>query len=940
MNTLRLYLNIYSDGKRTETVVYRDLASLELGWKERTSLSKTGIVHVGFIRPKIKFTDRRPELLGNIIVTASAKWALPKAYEVTEAPISILEVDQRMTPCFLIVKGFGINLEASQYQELEMDINDQESSPVNTKGCNENTILSAAKEVLKKIGKPLNKEEIFAHIIQDGLYNFGAKRPIEVLAVELNRNVLGSEYSKASNTSCLGKTIDERFYYIDGDNVQLSGWIKALEDSSPELASELMSYGVYDENSYKDSSKIISARLLKIADVYRYKVLKFSTDNCDPEKLLPIIPNEILDSPISILGFSVRVENVLSRQGFKTLRELTPYSESEMLKWSQFGQRSVTDFCMKLIEISDNLASEIGRIESLPIEEVSSGKDGNDHDPMIELSAMEAIERKPLIEHFEDALFKLRDKERRIIEGRTGANGPVLTLQAVAEKMDITRERVRQIQKKYVDKIIQQEYWDDCIGITIGQLLASRKDPLFLEMLELEDEWFKGFIGNYDHLAAIIELFSQNEIRVINVRGSNIVTRIKQDVWDKSVTTLGKSLKDKADEKQWTRADIELLLSSHLNDVGAPELTGLLFKEFDDALQFNGEGGSALFVAFGKSAESAVAAVLEQAESPLHYSEVATRATQLLGKPVDERRAQGALQAQKAKLYGRGIYGLERFNPVPERMCNNIRLVVSKMMYEGPVTRQWHSAGILKRLRHKFPSLPDELDTYILNIILEKEERLNYLNRMVWARSDSGQCADDRIDMADAFTKFLQDNGAPMKGTDLREKLREIRGVSEIQQIQPNEKMIQVGPDLWGLIERDTGASETENMKALSFLEDYLSKSQKGIHISEVETVMNESNLPNYAEPYALFNLAQRDKRFHLVKAMFLGLAEWGGDIRRLNLTQAVKKVIDEMTEPMAMPKVQMLVEQYTGLKQEGSLAGLLVNNNAVYNAEDKTWFK
>ena len=225
-------------------------------------------------------------------------------------------------------------------------------------------------------------------------------------------------------------------------------------------------------------------------------------------------------------------------------------------------------------------------------------------------------------------------------------------------------------------------------------------------------------------------------------------------------------------------------------------------------------------------------------------------------------------------------------------------------------------------------------------MILEKEERLTYLNRMVWARSDSGQCADDRIDMADAFTKFLEDNGGPMKGVDLREKLQEIRGVSEIQQIQPNEKMIQVGPDLWGLIERDIGTTEAENSRALDFLEKYLNKSKKGIHISEVEDVMNESNLHSYAEPYALFNLAQRDKRFHLVKAMFLGLVEWGGDIGRLNLTQAVKKVIEEMTEPMTMPKVQMLVEQYTGLKQEGSLAGLLVNNNAVYNAEDKTWFK
>ena len=53
-----------------------------------------------------------------------------------------------------------------------------------------------------------------------------------------------------------------------------------------------------------------------------------------------------------------------------------------------------------------------------------------------------------------------------------------------------------------------------------------------------------------------------------------------------------------------------------------------------------------------------------------------------------------------------------------------------------------------------------------------------------------------------------------------------------------------------------------------------------------------------------LFNLAQRDERLHLARSMFLGLAEWGGSSRRLNVTQAVEQLLYDMTEPMTIAAI------------------------------------
>ncbi|WP_068714522.1 sigma factor-like helix-turn-helix DNA-binding protein [Vibrio tritonius] len=933
MSSLKLYLIIIDDGKAVETIVFRDLGSLELGWKERSNNSLLGIVHIGFVRPKIKFKQKiSPVLLGNIIVTSSVKWALPGGYVSTDRPAAILNINQDDVPSYLITNGFGYELELSQYENILMP---ESGFSVSKQSDNSSryTIVEAAQKVIKKVGKPLNKEEIFAHIIQDGLYDFKATRPIDVLDVELNRYSFGSHYSKVADSPCFSRTADHRYFLSGGQNIPLASWVKNLNEYSSDIANQLMVYGIYDDASFCEKFSLLPSKLLAIADVYRYKELKEVTKKNDPHLLLNIIPKSILTKSISKLGFSVRLENVFISQGFEVLSELLSINQTEMFNWPNFGKKSNDDFCLRLIELADNLEySDIcSRKQQASINELESRDElGN--------AENSKVENKTLKEYFESTLSKLKDKDRMVIELRTGFQGPALTLQATGKEIGVTRERVRQIQKKNIDKIIREESWDDVIAVKVGQILATRTEPLYLEMLELEDEWFKGFISNYEHLAAILEIFSEQKIRVIKINGFKIVTRISQDEWEQAVSYLRKSLKDKAEEKLWQRRDIEVLIMSQLESVGALELNNLLFNEFNELLQFTGDDDNAILVSYGKSAESAVAAVLEQAESPLHYSEVAIRATEQLGKKVDERRAQNALQAQGAKLYGRGMYGLERFNPISERMCNNIRLVVKKMMYEGPLKRQWHSSGLLKALQEKFPSLPEELDTYILNIILEKDEQLTYLNRMVWARSDSNQSPEDRIDMAEAFTKFLEENGAPMKGSELRDTLREFRGVGEIQQIQPNDRMIQVGPDLWGLVERDIGSTEEEISKALDCLEAYLNKTQKGIHVSEVDGVLKCTDLTNYPEPYTLLNLAQRDKRFHLVKAMFLGLASWGDDVRRMNFTQAVKWLSEHMSRPMTIGEINLKISEVTGLNVDGTVTGLLLNNGFKFDKVVKKW--
>jgi hypothetical protein len=928
LSALKLYFVLINEDLPMEVTVHRDLRVLQAVWEETDKHRCVGLIHISFIRPKISNASSLLKHKGKVLVSVAVKWALPPEYGVSVATVAEMSLPNHTVPLHQLIKGLGFDCEepSASYQ----------SSAVST-SVGRYTIAEAAHAVVSESERPLNKEEIFARIIQGGLYSFGAKNPLNVLAVELNRYTHDTKYSNPAAEPLFEKFGNDRFISLAATAGELTGWVKQLSLDSPETASAVMAYNIYSEASYLDEVICLPSRLRDQVELYRFKVLLGQIDITDPIAIIRVMPFSIVTSHISSLDISVRTKNVFSQQNISCLGDVRDFSVSDLLKWPNFGRKSVADLCNDLLGRVEKLAEQVEFVAPNP------GLDealliSTDDEPTQEYQ-VELVAAVPLKEHFEKALLKLTENQRVIIECRTGYRGAVMTLEAVGGLVGVTRERVRQIQKKYVSKIIETEFWDDCIALKIGQLLVDRDRPLYLEMLEVEDPWFGGYMGNYQHLAAVIELFSRNEIQIINLDGATVVTRIKWEDWVDCVSFFRKSLKEKSTEGGWTRKDTVVSFEAALLDKGALELVPLLWDHFSNALQFDGEHDYALLISFGVSAESAVHVVLLQAECPLHYSEVSVRATAVLGRTVDERTAANALINQGAKLYGRGIYGLVKFNPISPRICKMISLVVANLMYAGPLVKQWHSKEILSAIQSKYSALPDELDPYILNIILESSEKLVYLNRMVWARADSNQMVNDRVDMADAFTKILEEHGGPLKGSEIKSRLSAIRGVASNLQLQPTARMVQLGPDFWGLVDRDVGGAFQENAAKLDCLYHLLEKREKGIHVSEVGQYVDVSDdSSDMPSAYALLNLAQRDERFHLARSMFLGLAAWDGDARRLNISQAVRKLLQDMERPMTIGEISACVEDLTEMPVDGTVTGNLISEGAVYDQVLRVW--
>jgi len=74
------------------------------------------------------------------------------------------------------------------------------------------TIIEAAKQALKELGRPASAQEIYNQILSKDLYRFGAKKPLGILRSELQRNCVDFQGKTRSPSPCLQKDASGRYY--------------------------------------------------------------------------------------------------------------------------------------------------------------------------------------------------------------------------------------------------------------------------------------------------------------------------------------------------------------------------------------------------------------------------------------------------------------------------------------------------------------------------------------------------------------------------------------------------------------------------------------------------------------------------------------------------------------------------------------------------------
>jgi len=731
-----------------------------------------------------------------------------------------------------------------------------------------------------------------------------------------------------------------RLSISEGGDEEDQRWFEEMSHEKPSLVAELGIRGVVSASTYMKERETLSDALLEETELFRFTHTISSIDQDDPFQLVRIAPSWLFRVPVTQLELTARCANALRRNAINSVGDLLNYQFCEAIRWKNFGKKSARDLSLGLQHSIKqgrqhfHLAAALNNLVSNPNNSSAQGSSTESGD-ILETPTSSSLKESILI-----ASEGLKDREAMVFQGRL-MTYPRLTLEQIGDQIGVTRERVRQLEDRYMRVLEKRYFFPMLIGLKIARLFKARTSPLYLDAIHEEDPWFVGFSNETGKLSTLIRAFS--DWYTFEVDNRMIVSAIGEDEFDNLKRKALESLRN-SDLMVLKESEVAAILRNLGVEASAPELGDVLSTVLREQLHFTSptDASEPLLSGVGWGVRHTVIALLNEAEQPLHYSELTRRCSVRLGREVEERRVHSVLITDNAQYYGRGTYGTAKHFPFGPELKDEVRSEVENIILSGPPGRQWHATELVDLLGDRRPDLPEQVDKYIVNIILESSSQLESLGRFVWIGAVRAHGTRERIELRNLCSAILKDSGRPMRTESIREEIEKIRGTGEFFIIGANEEVARVRPGVWGLVERDFFATKEQRIEILDALHSILTARNTGLHESELTDALLRfgCHIPGRLTDYMVLSLTQTDERFNLHRGGIVALAEWG-DPRRLTVRQAFGHFVAQMETSYSMPNIVRYVEQKVERpikKQE--LYALLNQFDVIYESSTATYRK
>jgi Bacterial RNA polymerase, alpha chain C terminal domain/Sigma-70, region 4 len=639
------------------------------------------------------------------------------------------------------------------------------------------------------------------------------------------------------------------------------------------------------------------------------------------------------------MELSVRVANVFIGQEIKLVKELCTLDTDALLRFPNFGRKSVRDLQHSLVNalregpvIRD--ADELKRKSST---EPAFADESPRDEPVFEPSTpARRIWTEGFLIGFQETFSTLFPKDGDVLARRMGLYGPFETLQEIADDYDLTRERIRQIENRAIKRLARHPDLSILLTSKLQLLLSNRNFPLPLFGVEALDKWFLGLSKSSTALPYILENLCENKFGITRIAGVDYLGYLTQRRWDE-ILFEGRRLLETGIGEKWSEEDCKALVEAQIQD-NSREFKPLLWEEASKLCHFAmAREGHRILVGFGHGAERTVLAVLSAAAEPLHFGKIAEIAKADFGCDLDVRRIHNAA-ASVAILLGRGIYGLEKHIALSPEDADVIREEAEDCVLSGPVGRQWHAGELLATLMERDFPASLSLDKYVLDYVLQKSTALISLGRLVWTQTKTGsEGVSDRLDVRQAVISLLQNAGTPLSTIEIKQGIVAQRGVNITFQIISADPVVRIGRGLWGLNDRDIPIKRADQPGLLARLIEVIRQQGRGIHISEIHSLVSAFSHPTIS-PQTVFSLAVQDDRMSANSEQFLFLSEWGS-ARRESLFVAISDLLSKAEHGISFDQIVELAE--TRLQRsvnKGSVSKCLQTLNTQYDQQSEKW--
>jgi RNA polymerase sigma factor (sigma-70 family) len=265
---------------------------------------------------------------------------------------------------------------------------------------------------------------------------------------------------KRSNVQTLGQLKSLLSLLIDGDpTVDLlfptRGYrnigAKSRSEIIEKLDAYLMALPEFDPQAKEPKSGVIESAQYALAESHATEDPQYSLDNshCGGSKreAAQLQPAWHYHSLLS-LNLSARSRNALLRKGYESLGQLVELVQKpgpDDVGINQFGWKS-------FIELREKLEAHLATLPEADFELVGS-REEVDEATAIKLAPLEEQRDISSSGRFAKWLSSLTDRQQEILAWRYGFQGEPLTLEEIGERLEITRERVRQIENAAIRKL-------------------------------------------------------------------------------------------------------------------------------------------------------------------------------------------------------------------------------------------------------------------------------------------------------------------------------------------------------------------------------------------------------------------------------------------------------------------------------------------------------
>lgn len=671
-------------------------------------------------------------------------------------------------------------------------------------------------------------------------------------------------------------------------------------NSEPTVKSTIESAGIRCDDEYLAYRANLDPGARRAADLCRFAYgREFSSSS--PTKLLRWCPPELLQIKLSALDLSTRVRRCMKRAGISLVSDLLNWPDNRLIGIPNFGQLSLR----KLFDA----ISEVALDADFYYQSVSSTADspiGMENSVAAGTVPASELQYRNLSSIYDQFVESQTARDLLIMQGRFGEGGTVVTLEDLGRSVGLTRERVRQIEKKKLKVLRLKHTLEDQIVGRIERLLEYRESPLHLAILSGEDVWFAGFEARQLVLARLLELLSAGQLSIFDVRGMRVVSKGNKDDYAAAVRDT-RAVFEKIAVDRPTRTEMQVVAQSIARARRCEELYSDVLKDLSNRCFFSKrKSKQERLIAFGLSADTLVKAVLEEADFPLHYNDIHRLAEELGQKTLEVRRVHNAA-AEIGTLLGRGTYGLWKHVSANPSQARAIVDFVEDLVLEGDAARQWHSSELLDEIQLASIDAPADLDHYTLTAVLLKFSGLDYLGRFIWTiEASSAHASRERIDVRQAVLSIVREFGRPMTTDEIRRDLEEHRGLGQHFQIHLGGDLIRLNSGLWGLMSRDLPIELTDADRCLNFIERRLQVLGHGLTNSEVVAEIEAwDEAPDISSVPATFWVwyASKDRRFRVSSNNLIWLRQWQSP-NRMSAKEAVAMVLADALEPLSLEEV------------------------------------